>query len=71
MWQAEKATAIKEDAEKDLNEALPALNVAEKALKALKLSSLQDPKHFVTSCMNDMMLYDMTSFYRRWMRSYF
>ncbi|CAL1150093.1 unnamed protein product, partial [Cladocopium goreaui] len=39
---AEKATAIKEDAEKDLNEALPALNVAEKALKALKLSSLQD-----------------------------
>ena len=41
---AEKATAIKEDAEKDLNEALPALNVAEKALKALKLSSLQEIK---------------------------
>ena len=66
---AAKATAIKEDAEKDLNEALhrarsisrsgvpcsprstpeqllkcprPALNVAEKALKALKLSSLQE-----------------------------
>jgi len=40
--QADSATAIKEDAQRDLDEALPALNVAEKALKALKLASLQE-----------------------------
>eukprot|EP00930_Biecheleria_cincta_P008311 TRINITY_DN10972_c0_g5_i1.p1 TRINITY_DN10972_c0_g5~~TRINITY_DN10972_c0_g5_i1.p1 ORF type:complete len:3933 (-),score=932.09 TRINITY_DN10972_c0_g5_i1:47-11569(-) len=42
--QAESATAIKEDAQRELDEALPALNVAEKALKSLKLSSLQEIK---------------------------
>lgn len=42
--QADAATAIKEDAQKDLDEALPALDVAEKALKALKLASLQEIK---------------------------
>jgi len=42
--QANEASAIKEDAQRDLDEALPALNVAEKALKALKLSSLQEIK---------------------------
>jgi len=42
--QAASATAIKEDAQRDLDEALPALNVAEKALKALKLASLQEIK---------------------------
>lgn len=33
-----------DDAQRDLDEALPALSVAEKALKALKLSSLQEIK---------------------------
>jgi len=42
--QAQEANAIKEDAERDLAEALPALEVANKALKALKLSSLQEIK---------------------------
>jgi dynein heavy chain len=42
--QAESAKAIKEDAQRDLDEALPALNVAEKALKALKLKDLQEIK---------------------------
>eukprot|EP00928_Gymnodinium_smaydae_P008329 TRINITY_DN13035_c1_g3_i1.p1 TRINITY_DN13035_c1_g3~~TRINITY_DN13035_c1_g3_i1.p1 ORF type:complete len:2552 (-),score=764.33 TRINITY_DN13035_c1_g3_i1:28-7683(-) len=42
--QAAKATAIKEDAQKDLDEALPALDVATKCLKALKLASIQEIK---------------------------
>ncbi|CAE8610871.1 unnamed protein product [Polarella glacialis] len=42
--QAASSTAIKEDAEKDLAEALPALNVAEKALRSLKLANLQELK---------------------------
>jgi len=42
--QAASATEIKEDAQRDLDEALPALNVAEKALKALKLASIQEIK---------------------------
>jgi dynein heavy chain len=42
--QAASATAIKTDAQRDLDEALPALEVANKALKALKLSSLQEIK---------------------------
>jgi len=42
--QAESATAIKEDAQRDLDEALPALEVATKALKALKLSNIQEVK---------------------------
>jgi dynein heavy chain len=40
--QAAKSNAIKEDAQRDLDEALPALEVANKALKALKLASLQE-----------------------------
>eukprot|EP00403_Amphidinium_massartii_P005819 CAMPEP_0178381688 /NCGR_PEP_ID=MMETSP0689_2-20121128/6115_1 /TAXON_ID=160604 /ORGANISM="Amphidinium massartii, Strain CS-259" /LENGTH=1395 /DNA_ID=CAMNT_0020001885 /DNA_START=8 /DNA_END=4194 /DNA_ORIENTATION=- len=40
--QADSASAIKEDAQRDLDEALPALEVANKALKALKLSSIQE-----------------------------
>jgi len=42
--QAASASAIKEDAQRDLDEALPALDVAEKALKALKLASIQEIK---------------------------
>ena len=81
--QAAKATAIKEDAEKDLNEALlqtqpasvavvpvrfyqyilrPALNVAEKALKALKLSSLQDLKGSLMSLRWPLLTYSMWQF---------
>jgi dynein heavy chain len=42
--QAAEANAIKEDAQKDLDEALPALDVAVKCLKSLKLSHLQEVK---------------------------
>merc|ERR1719271_104712 len=42
--QAASANAIKEDAQKDLDEALPALEVANKCLKSLKLSSMQEIK---------------------------
>merc|ERR1719230_1247386 len=42
--QADSANAIKADAQKDLDEALPALEVATKALKALKLAHLQEVK---------------------------
>jgi dynein heavy chain len=43
--QAAEAGAIKADAQKDLDEALPALEVATKALKALKLAHLQEVKN--------------------------
>jgi len=42
--QAESAGAIKADAQRDLDEALPALDVATKALKALKLANIQEVK---------------------------
>merc|ERR1719329_771141 len=42
--QAESAGAIKADAQRDLDEALPALEVATKALKALKLANIQEVK---------------------------
>merc|ERR1719443_224749 len=42
--QAASANAIKEDAQKDLNEALPALDIAVKCLKSLKLSHIQEVK---------------------------
>eukprot|EP00811_Abedinium_folium_P035742 NODE_850_length_2734_cov_2.148830.p1 GENE.NODE_850_length_2734_cov_2.148830~~NODE_850_length_2734_cov_2.148830.p1 ORF type:complete len:719 (-),score=245.98 NODE_850_length_2734_cov_2.148830:576-2732(-) len=40
--QAEQATEIKEDAQRDLDEALPALKIATTALQALKLSNIQE-----------------------------
>merc|ERR1719329_1841173 len=42
--QAESAGAIKADAQRDLDEALPALEVATKALKSLKLANIQEVK---------------------------
>merc|ERR1719355_450379 len=42
--QAESAGAIKADAQRDLDEALPALDVATKALKSLKLANIQEVK---------------------------
>ena len=40
-----KATAIKNDAQRDLDEALPALDIAVKCLKALQLKHLQEVKN--------------------------
>merc|ERR1719316_869664 len=42
--QAAEANAIKEDAQADLDEALPALDIAVKCLKSLKLSHIQEVK---------------------------
>merc|ERR1719506_3647518 len=42
--QATEANAIKMDAQRDLDEALPALDVATKALKSLKLANIQEVK---------------------------